>query len=52
MWLRSFFQDFNLTLRVDDSIEILCDSTSAIQLAKDEKFYWKTKDVIILYKAQ
>ena len=43
MWLRSFLQDLNLTPRVDDPIEMLCDNTTAIQFAKDPKFHRKTK---------
>jgi len=30
IWLRCFLQDLNLTPKVDDPIELLCDSTAAI----------------------
>ena len=43
IWLRSFLQDLNLTPKVDDPIELLCDNTAAIQFAKDMKFHRKTK---------
>jgi len=45
IWLRSFLQDLNLTPKVDDPIELLCDSTAAIQFAKDPKFHRKTKHI-------
>ena len=45
MWLRSFVHDLNLTPRVDDPVEMLCDNTTAIQFAKDPKFHQKTKYV-------
>jgi len=45
MWLRSFLQDLNLTPRVDDPIEILCDNTAAIQFVKCPKFHRKTKHI-------
>jgi len=45
MWLRSFLQDLNLTLRVDDPIEMLCDNPTAIQFLNDSKFYQKTKHI-------
>ena len=45
MWLRSFLQDLNLTPRVDDPVEMLCDNTAAIQFAKDPKFHRKTKHI-------
>jgi len=43
MWLRSFLQDLNLTLKVDDPIELLCDKTATIQFTRDSKFHRKTK---------
>ena len=39
MWLRSFLQDLNLTPRVDDPVEMLCDNTATIQFAKGPKFH-------------
>jgi len=42
---RSFLQDLNLTPRVDDPVEMLCDNTFAIQFAKDPKFHQKTKHI-------
>ena len=45
MWLRSFLQDLNLTPRVDDHVEILCDNAAVIQFAKHPKFHWKTKHI-------
>jgi len=30
IWLRSFLQDLNLTLKVDDPVELLCDNRIAI----------------------
>ena len=45
IWLRSFLQDLNLTPKVDDPIELLCDNTAAIQFAKDPKFHRKTKHI-------
>jgi len=42
IWLKSFLQDLNLTPRVDNPIEMLCDNTPTIQFAKDLKFYRKT----------
>jgi len=43
--LRSFLQDLNLTLKIDDPIELLCDNTTAIQFTKDPKFDRKTKHI-------
>jgi len=45
IWLRSFIQDLNLTLKVDDPIELLCDNTVTIQFVKDSKFHRKTKHI-------
>ena len=45
IWLRSFLQDLNLTPKVDDPIELLCDNTTAIQFTKDPKFHRKTKHI-------
>jgi len=45
IWLRSFLQDLNLTPKVDDPIEMLCDTTAATQFGKDPKFHWKTKHI-------
>ena len=49
IWLRSFLQDLNLTPRVDDPVEMLCDNKAAIQFAKDPKFYRKTKHIKTCY---
>ena len=43
--LKSFLQDLNLTPRVNDLIEMLCDNTTAIQFDKDPKFRRKTKHI-------
>jgi len=43
--LRSFFNDLNLTSRVDDPIKMSCDNTASIQFAKDLKFHWNTKHI-------
>jgi len=43
IWLWSFLQVVNITPKVDDPIELLCDSTATIQFAQDPKFYRKTK---------
>ena len=45
IWLRSFLQDLNLTPKLDDPIELLCDNTAAIQFAKDLKFHRKAKHI-------
>jgi len=45
MWLRSFLQDLNLTPKVDDRVEMLCDNIVAIQFAKDLKLHRKTKHI-------
>ena len=45
MWLRSFLYDLNLTPRVNDPVEMLCDNTAAIQFAKNLKFQRKTKRI-------
>jgi len=45
MWLWSFLQDLNLTRRVDDLVDMLCDNTATIQFAKDPKFHRKTKHI-------
>ena len=45
MCLSSFLQDLNLTPRVDDPVEMLCDHTAAIQFAKDSKFHQNTKHI-------
>ena len=45
IWLRNFLQDLNLTPRVDDPVEIMCDNTAAIQFARDPKFHRKTKHI-------
>jgi len=45
IWLRHFLQDLNLTLRVDDPVEIWCDNTAAIQYAKDPKFHREAKHI-------
>ena len=36
IWLRSFLQDLNLTLKVDNPVALLCDDTTAIQFALRE----------------
>ena len=43
--LRSFLQDLNLTPKVDNPIEMLCDNTTAMQFTKNLKFHQKTKDI-------
>ena len=43
MWLRSILLELNLTPRVDGHVEMLCDNTTSIQLAKDPKSHWKTR---------
>ena len=45
MWCRIFLQDLNLTNRVNDPIEILCDNTVVIQFAKDPKLHPKIKHI-------
>ena len=45
IWLRSFLQDLNLTPKVDDPVELLCDNIAAIQFTKDMKFHWKSKHI-------
>jgi len=45
IWLRNFLKDLNLTLRVDDPVEIWCDNTVAIQYAKDPKFHKKANHI-------
>jgi len=45
IWLRSFLLDLNLTPKVNDPIELLCDNTATIQFAKDLKFHRKTKHI-------
>ena len=45
IWLRSFLQYLNLTPKIDDPVEQLCDNTVAIQFAKDPKFHQKTKHI-------
>jgi len=45
IWLRSFLKDLNLTPKVDDPIELLCDNTTATQFATDPKFHGKTKHI-------
>ena len=45
MWLRSFLQDLNLTLKIDEPVELLCDNTTAIEFTKDLKFHWKTSHI-------
>ena len=45
MWLRSFLQDLDLTLKLDHPIEMLCDNIVAIQFTKDLKFHKKTKQI-------
>ena len=45
IWLRSFVYDLNLTPRVDDPVEIMCDNTAAIQFARDPKFHGKIKHI-------
>jgi len=45
MCLRSFLQDLNLTPRVNDPVEMLCDNIAAIQFAKYPKFHRKTKHI-------
>jgi len=42
VWLKSFLQDLDLTPRVNDPVELLCDN---IQFARDLKFYRKTKHI-------
>jgi len=43
--LRSFLQDLNLTPRVDNSVEMVCDNTAAIQFTKDPKFHQKIEHI-------
>jgi len=45
IWLRGFLQEINLTSKVDDPIELLCDNIAAIQFVKDSKFHRKTKHI-------
>ena len=40
---RSFLHDLNLTPRIPDPVEMLCDNTAAVQFTKDSKFHRKTK---------
>lgn len=37
--------DLNLIPKVNDPIEMLCDSTAAIPYANNPKFHWKTKHI-------
>ena len=43
-WLKSFLQDLNFTLRVDDPVE-MCDNNVGIQFAKAPKFHQKNKHI-------
>ena len=43
IWLRSFLQD--LTLGVNNLVEMLCDNTIAIQFIRDPKFYRKISHI-------
>ena len=45
IWLRSFLWDLNLTLSVDDPVEMWCNNIAAIQYAKDPKFHRKAKHI-------
>lgn len=45
IWLRSFLYDLNLTPRVDDHVEVMCNNTVVIPFTKDMKFHWKTKHI-------
>jgi len=45
IWLRSFLQDLDLALGVNDLVEMLCDNTAAIQFVRDPKFHRKTKHI-------
>ena len=45
MWLRNFLQDLNLTPRVDDLAETLCDNTTAIKFDKDPQLHRKIKHI-------
>ena len=45
IWLKRFLRDLNLTPKVDDPVELLCEDTAAIQFAKDPKFHRKTKHI-------
>ena len=40
-----FLQHLNLTPKVDDPIELLCDNIAAIQFTKNPKFHRKTKHI-------
>ena len=33
IWLRHFLQNINLTIKVDDTVALLCDDTTTIQFA-------------------
>ena len=50
IWLRSFLHNLNLTLRVDDAVEMMCNNTTASQFAKDLKLHRKTKHIKRRYR--
>jgi len=45
IWFKNFLQDPNLTPRIDNPVEIMCDNTTAIQFTRDPKFHRKTKHI-------
>jgi len=49
IWLKSFLQDLDLTPRINDPVEMLCDNTAAIKFARDPKLYRKTKHIMRRY---
>jgi len=43
--VKEFFQDLSLTPRLPDPVEIMRDSTAAIQFGRDPKFHRKTTHI-------
>jgi len=46
LWLRGLVETFGI---MQDSVRIHCDSQSAIHLAKDHKYYKRTKHIDVRY---
>ena len=46
LWLRGLVGTFGI---IQDSIQIYCDSQSAIHLVKDRKYYKRTKHIDVRY---
>ena len=49
VWLRRFFQHFEIVKDASDSVTIHCDSIAALAFVKDPKYHGKTKHIDIRY---